>query len=190
MSNVNTVLTVVLVVLGGLMTFLIMLQEGKGGGLAALGGTKAAGIEGVTNPIRRATAYLAGIFFLLAIVLGVRHRPEQSVGAQTFPSESAAATAPETPAVAKTEKSPVVPAPAPAAPNAAAPAVNAPAQATPPAANAPAPAAAPAAPPAAAPAAPAPATEQKAAAPANPPPAPAANANENKPAPVAAPAAP
>lgn len=57
------------------MTFFILLQEGKGGGLAGLGGTKAAGVEGVTNPIRRATAVLSIIFFLLAILLGVMARP-------------------------------------------------------------------------------------------------------------------
>ncbi|HLX60349.1 MAG TPA: preprotein translocase subunit SecG [Planctomycetota bacterium] len=78
MGSVNTILTVILVITGGLMTFLIMLQEGKGGGLAALGGTKAAGIEGVTNPIRRATGYMAALFFLLAIVLGVVNRPTAS----------------------------------------------------------------------------------------------------------------
>lgn len=54
-----------------LMTFLILLQEGKGGGLAGLGGTKAAGVEGVTNPIRRATVWLAVIWFMLAITLGL-----------------------------------------------------------------------------------------------------------------------
>src|SRR5437868_14176151 len=78
MPSVHTILTVILVVLGGLMTFLIMLQEGKGGGLAALGGTKAAGIEGVTNPIRRATAYMAGLFFVLAVILGIMNRPMQN----------------------------------------------------------------------------------------------------------------
>ncbi len=52
------------------MTFLILLQEGSGGGLAALGGTRASGVEGVTNPVRRATGYLAAVWFILAIVLG------------------------------------------------------------------------------------------------------------------------
>jgi len=58
------------ILVGVLMTILILLQEGKGGGLAGLGGTKAAGVEGVSNPVRRATAYMAGLWFLLAIVLG------------------------------------------------------------------------------------------------------------------------
>lgn len=75
---IKGILLVLVVGCGVLMTFLIMLQEGKGGGLAALGGTKAAGVEGVTNPIRRATAYLAALFFILAIALGIVNRPERS----------------------------------------------------------------------------------------------------------------
>ena len=63
-----------------LMIFLILLQEGKGGGLAALGGTRAAGVEGVTNPIRRATAYLAVVFFFLAIMIGWLSKPPKAVG--------------------------------------------------------------------------------------------------------------
>jgi protein translocase SecG subunit len=64
------ILKIIFVVVAILMTFFILLQEGKGGGLAGLGGTRAAGVEGVTNPIRRATAVLAGLFFLLAILIG------------------------------------------------------------------------------------------------------------------------
>lgn len=70
MEYIRMILMGAFVIVAVLMTFLILLQEGKGGGLAALGGTKAASVEGVTNPIRRATAYLAGIWFLLAVLLG------------------------------------------------------------------------------------------------------------------------
>jgi len=62
------------VIVAVFMVFFILLQEGKGGGLAGLGGTKAAGVEGVTNPIRRATAVLAVIFFLLAVLIGFLSR--------------------------------------------------------------------------------------------------------------------
>ena len=79
MNWVISVLTGLAVLTGVLMTFLILLQEGKGGGLAALGGTKAAGVEGVTNPVRRATAYLAVIFFIMLVTLGVMHKPEKSL---------------------------------------------------------------------------------------------------------------
>ena len=70
------------VVVALLMTFLILLQEGKGGGLAALGGTKAASVEGVTNPIRRATGYLAGIFFLLAVMMAASAKKTASVSSR------------------------------------------------------------------------------------------------------------
>ena len=70
----DLILTSILCFVAMMMTVLILMQDGKGGGLAALGGTKADGIDGVTNPIRRATAFLAGIFFVLAIVLGILHR--------------------------------------------------------------------------------------------------------------------
>ena len=92
---VDTILTVLFVLVGVLMTFFILLQEGKGGGLAALGGTKAAGVEGVTNPIRRATGYLAGLFFSLAIILGILHKPDDSVKFSA-PSAGMSSTAPKT----------------------------------------------------------------------------------------------
>ena len=49
-----------------LMVFAILLQEGKGGGLSALGGTPAESAFGATNPIRRMTVVLAVLFFLIA----------------------------------------------------------------------------------------------------------------------------
>lgn len=74
--TVTNILTAIVVIIGVFTTFLILLQEGKGGGLASLGGTKAAGIEGVTNPIRRATGFMMAIFFVLLLVLAVINRPE------------------------------------------------------------------------------------------------------------------
>ena len=76
---VDSILSVLAILTAILMTFFILLQEGKGGGLAALGGTKAAGVEGVTNPIRRATGYLAAMFFVMIIILGIMHKPTQSM---------------------------------------------------------------------------------------------------------------
>lgn len=74
-----------------IMTFFILLQEGKGGGLAALGGTKGASVEGVTNPIRRATAYLAIIFFIIAIMLGYLARnPASKLGNEGLGEDKAA----------------------------------------------------------------------------------------------------
>jgi len=115
MSWVISVLTVLTVITGVLMTFLILLQEGKGGGLAALGGTKAAGVEGVTNPVRRATAYLAVIFFVMLVTLGVMHRPTDTITKGLFNTAAAGAKKEET----KPAEAPVTPvAPAPEAPKA------------------------------------------------------------------------
>lgn len=105
MGWIQTILTGVFVTVGALMTLLILLQEGKGGGLAALGGTKAAGVEGVTNPVRRATGYLAAIFFSLAVLLGILNRPAASAFQEAketatptivAPADAPAATAPAT----------------------------------------------------------------------------------------------
>lgn len=88
----DTILTGLFVVSGAIMIFFILLQEGKGGGLAALGGTKAAGVEGVTNPIRRATVYVAILFFILASILGILHKPKASLG--VGPGSSSTTSAP------------------------------------------------------------------------------------------------
>jgi len=93
------ILTGILVLVAVFMIFLIMLQEGKGGGLTALGGTKAAGIEGVTNPIRRATGYMAGLFFILAIVLAIINRPQKTN--DFFEAEARPAALTTTPAPAQ-----------------------------------------------------------------------------------------
>ena len=111
MEWVNAILTVLFIVVALLMIFFILLQEGKGGGLAALGGTKAAGVEGVTNPIRRATAYLAGIFFFLAILLGWLHRPAPGTKFTTMSGSAAGTpaktlTAPESSSSGPADKGP------------------------------------------------------------------------------------
>ena len=49
-----------------LMIGAILLQEGKGGGLSALGGTQAESAFGSSNPVRRMTVVLAIVFFVLA----------------------------------------------------------------------------------------------------------------------------
>ena len=90
----------------------ILIQEGKGGGLAALGGTRAETAFGASNPIRRLTVALAIIFFLLAGVLSW-WLPRQGGGAEgtrvTAPGELGAAEEPGGETVAPPE---VPPAPA------------------------------------------------------------------------------
>ena len=113
---IDMALTGLFVATGAIMTFFILLQEGKGGGLTALGGTKAAGVEGVTNPIRRATVYLAILFFTLAIILGIIHRPRASIA--IGPGAPAAATPEAAPSAvpASPAGTPAIPATEPKAP--------------------------------------------------------------------------
>lgn len=74
MELVHGLLVGVLLVCSVIMTFFILLQEGKGGGLSALQGTKGGNIEGVSNPVRRATVFIAAIWMLSAIFLGMLAR--------------------------------------------------------------------------------------------------------------------
>ena len=68
--ELGTVINVIIGVIFGLVSLLmlgaVLLQESKGGGLAALGGTRAESAFGASNPLRRFTAVLAVLFFLLA----------------------------------------------------------------------------------------------------------------------------
>ena len=65
---IPTVLSVLIAFTGILMMFFILLQDSKGGALTILDGTKATNLDTVNNPLRRATAVLAGLFFVLVIV--------------------------------------------------------------------------------------------------------------------------
>ncbi len=66
MGVLTVIANVIYIGAAALMVFAILLQEGKGGGLSALGGTQAESAFGATNPIRRMTVVLAVLFFLLA----------------------------------------------------------------------------------------------------------------------------
>ena len=58
---------IVFFVVSFLIVGLILLQEGKGGGIAAMGGGGMDGVMGVRNPLRRWTAYFAVVFVILAL---------------------------------------------------------------------------------------------------------------------------
>ena len=66
---VTTIAYVIYFVALILMIFAILLQEGKGGGLAGLGGARAEATFGASNPLRRFTVVMALIFFFLAVFL-------------------------------------------------------------------------------------------------------------------------
>jgi protein translocase SecG subunit len=71
MELFSTVLRVVLVIVAFSMTALIMVQGGKGDGMAAFGGTRAEETVGLVNPLRFWTGILAALFFVLVIVLAL-----------------------------------------------------------------------------------------------------------------------
>lgn len=79
----KTALLIVCGVLYGLTALLmlgaVLLQESKGGGLAALGGTRAESAFGASNPLRRLTVVLSISFFVLASVLAIALKPPPSV---------------------------------------------------------------------------------------------------------------
>lgn len=80
MDSVHTLAIIAYAIAGILMIGAILLQEGKGGGLAALGATPAASAFGASNPLRRLTVVLAIVFFLLAGFLSYVGRSEKLVG--------------------------------------------------------------------------------------------------------------
>ena len=72
MNDIIIIIAQVLFVLVSLLiTFAILLQEGKGGGLSALAGGSSQQIIGTSNPLRRLTVILAIAFFGLATILAV-----------------------------------------------------------------------------------------------------------------------
>ena len=84
----------VYVIAAVLMIGAILLQEGKGGGLSALGGTQAESAFGASNPIRRMTVVLAILFFLLAGFLSfMSSRPSLSPGVEEPAAEAGAGDA-------------------------------------------------------------------------------------------------
>jgi protein translocase SecG subunit len=91
---VMTLAKILFFIVALLMILAILLQEGKGGGLAALGGTRAEGvISGPTNPIRRATVVLAVLFLLLAsFITWNQARGLDAAGVVDEPGEGPAAT--------------------------------------------------------------------------------------------------
>ena len=98
--KMGSLLTVAAYVIYGFVAFLlvgaILIQESRGGGLAALGGTRAETAFGASNPIRRLTVVLAVIFFLLAGLMGW-WLPRGGAA-----SEGRRITAPKEPAAAET----------------------------------------------------------------------------------------
>src|ERR1043165_2278487 len=72
MSILTPILYVLFSLLSILLTALVLVQEGKGGGLGgAFGGAGAEMFGHGAGGINKATGVLAGVLFLIAIVIGV-----------------------------------------------------------------------------------------------------------------------
>lgn len=109
-GRLKTVLLIVCGVVYGLCALLlivaILLQESKGGGLAALGGTRAESAFGASNPLRKMTTVLSIVFLVLAGVLSIGLAPPRTKfkeGEGKDGDKKAPAGAPEKPA----DKAPV-----------------------------------------------------------------------------------
>ncbi len=126
---VVVVAKVIYVIAGVLLVGAIMLQEGKGGGLAALGGTRAETAFGSSNPVRRLTVVLALVFFVIAAGLSYYIGRAGSVGNIGIDPEK---IKPAIPAPAYEERPEgAAPVEAPAEPADAEPAEDGPAEAAP-----------------------------------------------------------
>ncbi|MBN1808152.1 MAG: preprotein translocase subunit SecG [Planctomycetes bacterium] len=97
MAILQTVAFVIYVIAAVLMILAILLQEGKGGGLAGLGGAQAEATFGATNPLRRFTVVMAVVFLFLAAFLdyiskgktyGPRENEKPGIGGPVEPGES------------------------------------------------------------------------------------------------------
>lgn len=66
---VTTVAYIIYFIAVVFMILAILLQEGKGGGLAGLGGARAEATFGASNPLRRFTVVMALVMFFIAVFL-------------------------------------------------------------------------------------------------------------------------
>lgn len=116
--------------IGLILMLAILLQESKGGGLAALGGTRAESAFGASNPLRKLTTVLSIIFLILAGALSLALAPGKSVAEEKQAAPAEGTKAPATGGTSATVDIPAgepkketpkdaakeVPAPAPAPP--------------------------------------------------------------------------
>ncbi len=77
------VLGIFFLLLGFLLICTILLQEGKGGGLAAMGGAVTDSVMGAKNPLRRMTVYFFICF--IAVILALNYFINQENSGQITP---------------------------------------------------------------------------------------------------------
>ena len=105
----STFLGFIFLIIAFLLTGLILLQEGKGGGLAAMGGAMTDSVMGAKNPLRRLTAYFFVAFVVVSIGINMMISRETSPEFGAGISAPAAVTeeAKDAPAAEKKEETPV-----------------------------------------------------------------------------------
>jgi len=138
MAFLSTISFIIYMIAAILMIFAILLQEGKGGGLAGLGGTHAEATFGATNPLRRFTVVMAILFLFLASFIDYASKGTKLKIKEEAPAPPASEATAEPGAIPVEQSKPAettaAPAPAPAeAPVAPAPVETKPAPATQPA---------------------------------------------------------
>jgi preprotein translocase subunit SecG len=125
-SGQRALLIAYVVIVGVLAVLAILIQSGRGGGLAAsLGGVGADSLLGThsASPIARATYVMLGLFFFISILaarMGVRQRAEDAFmpgepPPATVPAPGSAADMPVVPAAPAPEGAPAEPAGVPVA---------------------------------------------------------------------------
>ena len=119
MGILYTILLILLVLDGLVLGLVVLMQAGKGGGLAAMGGGAAA-TEGILAGRQAATVFTraswicGGIFMFLALVLSImssRSQQPTSILEQDFRSAPATAPQPVVPGTGGTEPAPAEPTP-------------------------------------------------------------------------------
>ncbi|MHC4884670.1 MAG: preprotein translocase subunit SecG [Planctomycetota bacterium] len=97
MSVIAIVLSVLFAFISFCIVGLILLQEGKGGGLAAMGGAAMDNLVGARNPLRKLTTIFAAILLVLIVAIGTS-LSQQNLKDESIPDGLApAAPAPAAP---------------------------------------------------------------------------------------------
>jgi len=117
-----TLLWIVFVADALLLVLIVLLQSGRGGGLSGMlgGGAAAESALGPKSGLSQITGWMAGIFFLLAIVIGRLNREESAMPdvKTAQPGQEASAGAPKDATPPKSDAKPAEPAAPEASPKA------------------------------------------------------------------------
>tara|TARA_R110002072_G_scaffold44553_2_gene124543 strand:+ start:228 stop:593 length:366 start_codon:yes stop_codon:yes gene_type:complete len=101
MQTLNVLLTMVYVFCCLFLAFVVLLQKGEGGGLGGLAGSSGAVDNAMGSQasmaMKKATAWAAGLFMILAIMLGVLSNQIHNASANNFKADQDKAASSPTP---------------------------------------------------------------------------------------------